>query len=193
MAPLYPARPGRSRLHGREGPRRRRMGWSPLRTDMDRRRLGSAAREVAVLDGKPGSSLAALRRGLDLGMTHIDTAEMYGTGPPRTRSPRRPAGEAMRSSWSQGSFPGTPRGPGRSRPARGRSPSSRPIVWTPASAPAPPASAGRHGRGLRAAPAGRENSLLGASAALTFPSSRRPGRATVASPAIRPPAEDTFA
>lgn len=26
------------------------------------------------------SSIAALQRGLDLGMTHIDTAEMYGSG-----------------------------------------------------------------------------------------------------------------
>ena len=30
--------------------------------------------------GARGAALAALRRGLDLGMTHIDTAEMYGDG-----------------------------------------------------------------------------------------------------------------
>jgi diketogulonate reductase-like aldo/keto reductase len=55
---------------------------------MDRRRFGNAARDVAVLgqgtwdierDRRP-AALAALRRGLDLGMTHIDTAEMYGAG-----------------------------------------------------------------------------------------------------------------
>src|ERR1700723_2576757 len=28
----------------------------------------------------PASAIAALRRGLDLGMNHIDTAEMYGAG-----------------------------------------------------------------------------------------------------------------
>jgi diketogulonate reductase-like aldo/keto reductase len=55
---------------------------------MDRRRFGSAALDVAVIgqgtwnierDGRP-AAVAALRRGLDLGMTHIDTAEMYGAG-----------------------------------------------------------------------------------------------------------------
>jgi diketogulonate reductase-like aldo/keto reductase len=29
------------------------------------------------------TALAALRRGLDLGLTHIDTAEYYGWAPPR--------------------------------------------------------------------------------------------------------------
>lgn len=55
---------------------------------MDRRRFGSAALDVAVIgqgtwnidkDRRP-TALAALRRGLDLGLTHIDTAEMYGGG-----------------------------------------------------------------------------------------------------------------
>jgi diketogulonate reductase-like aldo/keto reductase len=51
-------------------------------------RFGSTRREVAVIG--PGSwyidtgisdlSIATLRRGLDLNMTHIDTAEMYGSG-----------------------------------------------------------------------------------------------------------------
>jgi len=55
---------------------------------MERRPFGSAGREVAVIgqgtwyidqaDAK--TAIAALRRGLDLGMTHIDTAEMYGSG-----------------------------------------------------------------------------------------------------------------
>jgi len=30
------------------------------------------------------SAVAALRRGLDLGLTHIDTAEMYGSGAAET-------------------------------------------------------------------------------------------------------------
>src|SRR5246127_2024549 len=58
--------------------------------DMERRRFGSTKREVAVIgqgtwyveknQGGPIAALAALRRGLGLGMTHIDTAEMYGSG-----------------------------------------------------------------------------------------------------------------
>jgi diketogulonate reductase-like aldo/keto reductase len=55
---------------------------------MERRPFGPAKREVAVIgqgtwqiekDDRV-SAIAALRRGLDLGMTHIDTAEMYGSG-----------------------------------------------------------------------------------------------------------------
>jgi diketogulonate reductase-like aldo/keto reductase len=55
---------------------------------MDRRPFGSAALDVSVIgqgtwnierDRRP-AAVAALRRGLDLGMTHIDTAEMYGDG-----------------------------------------------------------------------------------------------------------------
>ena len=50
--------------------------------------FGAAAREVAVLgqgtwyidSAARGAAVAALRRGLDLGMNHIDTAEMYGSG-----------------------------------------------------------------------------------------------------------------
>jgi diketogulonate reductase-like aldo/keto reductase len=55
---------------------------------MDRRRFGNAAVDVAVIgqgtwniEKDPrATAVAALRRGLDLGMTHIDTAEMYGSG-----------------------------------------------------------------------------------------------------------------
>ena len=55
---------------------------------MQRRQFGSTKHEVAVVGqgtwyGKPDnrkSAIAALRRGLDLGMTHIDTAEMYLSG-----------------------------------------------------------------------------------------------------------------
>jgi diketogulonate reductase-like aldo/keto reductase len=55
---------------------------------MERRRFGSTQREVAVIGqgtwhleaADRASAIAALRRGLDLGMTHIDTAEMYGAG-----------------------------------------------------------------------------------------------------------------
>jgi diketogulonate reductase-like aldo/keto reductase len=55
---------------------------------MERRGFGSTGREVAVIGqgtweidrGDPSAVIAALRRGLDLGLTHIDTAEMYGSG-----------------------------------------------------------------------------------------------------------------
>src|SRR5690242_2834214 len=54
---------------------------------MERRPFGSTKREVAVIgqgtwsiEQDAGTAAAALRRGLDLGMTHIDTAEMYGSG-----------------------------------------------------------------------------------------------------------------
>ncbi|GBD49590.1 aldo/keto reductase [Methylopila sp. Yamaguchi] len=53
---------------------------------IERRPFGPALREVAAIgqgtwyidDAHRPTAVAALRRGLDLGMTHIDTAEMYG-------------------------------------------------------------------------------------------------------------------
>lgn len=53
---------------------------------MERRPFGPVPRDVPVIgqgtwyidDAHRPSAVAALRRGLDLGMTHIDTAEMYG-------------------------------------------------------------------------------------------------------------------
>ena len=55
---------------------------------MERRHFGPGRREVPVIgqgtwyieDGERRTVIAALRRGLDLGATHIDTAEMYGSG-----------------------------------------------------------------------------------------------------------------
>ncbi|HEY2158248.1 MAG TPA: aldo/keto reductase [Isosphaeraceae bacterium] len=53
---------------------------------MERRPFGAAGPMVPVIGqgtwyidaGDRASAVSALRRGLDLGMTHIDTAEMYG-------------------------------------------------------------------------------------------------------------------
>lgn len=53
---------------------------------MEHRAFGSTKRQVAAVgqgtwyidSGDRNRAIAALRRGLDLGMTHIDTAEMYG-------------------------------------------------------------------------------------------------------------------
>lgn len=55
---------------------------------MERRWFGSLKRQVAVIgqgtwygeEDDRASAIAALRRGLDLGMTHVDTAEMYLSG-----------------------------------------------------------------------------------------------------------------
>jgi diketogulonate reductase-like aldo/keto reductase len=59
-----------------------------MKNRMEHRRFGSTERKVAVIGqgtwhldgGHRGSAIAALRRGLDLGLTHLDTAEMYGSG-----------------------------------------------------------------------------------------------------------------
>ena len=93
---------------------------------MELRRFGPTRRKVPVIgqgtwyseDDDPATAVAALRRGLDLGMTHIDTAEMYGSVAEEIvgRGDRR-AG-ATRSSWSRRSSPSTPRGPARWRPAK---------------------------------------------------------------------------
>ncbi|MBW6527872.1 aldo/keto reductase [Sphingomonas sp. RHCKR7] len=58
----------------------------PGQEGIERRPFGDAALDVAVIgqgtwyidDAHRPTAIAALRRGLDLGMTHIDTAEMYG-------------------------------------------------------------------------------------------------------------------
>ena len=55
---------------------------------MDLHRFGATRRDVPVIgqgswyqeEDDPAAALAALRRGLSLGMTHIDTAEMNGSG-----------------------------------------------------------------------------------------------------------------
>ena len=59
---------------------------------MDQHPFGSTKRQVAIIgqgtwnieQADSGTAIGALRRGLDLGMTHIDTAEMYGSGAAET-------------------------------------------------------------------------------------------------------------
>lgn len=59
---------------------------------MERRSFGPIKREVAAIgqgtwqieESSRAAAVAALRRGLDLGMSHIDTAEMYGSGESET-------------------------------------------------------------------------------------------------------------
>jgi diketogulonate reductase-like aldo/keto reductase len=55
---------------------------------MQSRPFGPTSRDIAVIgqgtwlieSGDRAAAVATLRKGLDLGMTHIDTAEMYGSG-----------------------------------------------------------------------------------------------------------------
>jgi diketogulonate reductase-like aldo/keto reductase len=55
---------------------------------MEQHRFGPTSRDVPVIgqgtwyndNEDPDLAIDALRRGLDLGMTHLDTAEMYGSG-----------------------------------------------------------------------------------------------------------------
>lgn len=59
---------------------------------MQKRRFGAAGGDVAVIGqgswyiehAARADAIAALRRGVDLGLTHIDTAEMYGSGAAET-------------------------------------------------------------------------------------------------------------
>ena len=58
--------------------------------EMKSRQFGPGGPQVSVIGqgtwyidrGDRRSAVAALRRGIDLGMTHIDTAEMYGDAEP---------------------------------------------------------------------------------------------------------------
>ena len=64
------------------------IGGNRMSKDHELRLFGSTGRKVASIgqgswkidDASAKSAAAALRRGLDLGLTHIDTAEMYGSG-----------------------------------------------------------------------------------------------------------------
>lgn len=67
---------------------------------MRKHAFAASGREVPVIgqgtwnleQGDESAAIAALRRGLDLGMTHIDTAEMYGAGAAEERVGRAIAG-----------------------------------------------------------------------------------------------------
>ena len=80
--------------------------------------FGATRRQVSVIgqgtwyieNGDRARAIAALRRGLDLGMTHIDTAEMYGSGEaekivaraiPRNKGPQSPRSFRLRSARPQ--------------------------------------------------------------------------------------------
>jgi diketogulonate reductase-like aldo/keto reductase len=68
---------------------------------MEYRSFGSSGRDAVVVgqgtwnleQADHAASVAALRRGIDLGMTHIDTAEMYGSGAAEIRVGEAIAGQ----------------------------------------------------------------------------------------------------
>ncbi len=137
---------------------------------MERRRFGSTTREVAVIGqgtwyldkGDRGAAVAALRRGLDLGMTHIDTAEMYGDA--EEVIAEAIAGRRDEVFLVSKVLPehATRNGHHRGLRAVARA-ASGPTGWTATSCTGRGrASAGGHDRRLRAAPARRARSCPGA-------------------------------
>jgi diketogulonate reductase-like aldo/keto reductase len=71
---------------------------------MEFREFGPTKHEVNLERGDRAAAIAALRLGIDLGMRHIDTAEMYGGVSSNRWSPRRSPGAARKSSSSPRSF-----------------------------------------------------------------------------------------
>ena len=132
-SPTWSARPPGSK--GRSVHRNAR-GVTPASATPSRP-FGSLARAVAVIgqgswridSGDRRAAIAALRRGIDLGMTHIDTAEMYGAAEemigrghrrtPRRGLPRLEGAPEQRVAAAE-----------RSRPASDRSPASAPTGST---------------------------------------------------------------
>jgi len=65
-----------------------RSAGRSARTGVQERRFGTLQRGISIIgqgtwyieEGDPASAIAALRLGIELGMNHIDTAEMYGAG-----------------------------------------------------------------------------------------------------------------
>ena len=76
--------------------------------------LGQGTWHMAEDPHRRSQEIAALRLGLDLGMTLVDTAEMYADGDAEELVGEAISGAATRSSWSAKSCPSTPRGGGRS-------------------------------------------------------------------------------
>jgi len=77
--------------------------------------IGQGTWYIEQADGR--AAVAAVRRGLDLGMNHIDTAEMYGDGAAEEWWPRPPPAAVTRCSSSPRCCPTTPRSAAPSPPA----------------------------------------------------------------------------
>jgi hypothetical protein len=136
---------------------------------MKKRPFGSTKREVAIIgqgtwyieQGDSATAIAALRRGLDLGMNHIDTAEMYGSGAAETLVGEAIAGRRDEVSRLQG--------PAAQRFAQWDDRRLRAVAEAAQDGPprllsaplARLASSQRHRRRLRAASRGRQDPVVG--------------------------------
>ena len=154
--------------------RRKSHGASSVRLD-EARSPGHRPGHLEYRAGESEAAIAALRRGLDLGMTHIDTAEMYGSGAAEDL-----VGEAIAGRRDEVFLVSKvlPQNASRKRDDRrlravAQAAQDRPPRLLP-SALARVASPCGHGRGLRAAPAPTARSCPGASAISMWPISMRP-------------------
>ena len=70
---------------------------------LDVARIGLGAMSMAgyynIGAGSDAESIRTIQRALDLGVTHIDTAEIYGPTPTRTWSAEPSRAAATKSSW----------------------------------------------------------------------------------------------
>jgi hypothetical protein len=107
------------------------------RTSVQKRRFSPLQREVSIIgqgtwyieEGDPASAIAALRRGIDLGMNHIDTAEMYGAGAAEELVGDAIAGRRDEVFLVSKVLPQNAFRLGRRSLVRDRSPTSRPTGW----------------------------------------------------------------
>ncbi len=74
---------------------RKPFGWTGVEVPV----IGQGTWMIEGSHDAERRAVAALQLGLDLGMTHIDTAEMYGNGGPRNWWAKRSRAAARRSSW----------------------------------------------------------------------------------------------
>ena len=95
--------------------RRRVVGTEPLPSGT---RSCSATWGLGESRARRSSEIAALRRGVDIGMNLIDTAEMYANGDAEILVGEAIAAAAKRSSWSPRCCRTTRPGRARCRPAR---------------------------------------------------------------------------
>jgi len=105
---------------------------------MKTRSLGRSGAMVAVIGqgtwelelADEAEATRALHAGLELGLTHVDTAEMYGDGRVEELLGRALAGKRDESSWPPRSCRRTPRARARCEPANAACGASAPITST---------------------------------------------------------------
>ena len=149
---------------------------------MERRPFGSMQRDIPAVgqgtwyidDAHRPTAVAALRRGLDVGMTHIDTAEMYGDAEDVVSEAI--AGRREEVSSFPRSCPAMLPAVGQRRPVSGRSRACVPIGWTATFCIGPARTRSRTLSPPSSGSVSRARSSPGASATSTCPTSKRPGR-----------------